>query len=127
MRVRERGWRCVWAGLICPGGRAVCCDIGCAEALGRPPDENGLSGFLEGNMFPKDCLNPRFTVVWPGVDVSKYRSIAGLDLKTPGFSWRCCKVVLRKDDVRFGRGENSDVCSGLTEGSVLERSSLFRA
>lgn len=100
-------------------------DIGCAEALGRPPDENGLSGFLEGNIFPKDCLNPRFAVVWPGVDFSKPMSITGLDLEAAGFSCRCCRVVLRKDDVRFGRGEKSDVRSGPAESSVLEWSSLL--
>ena len=35
-------------------------------------------------------------------------------------------MVLRRDDVRLGRGENKDVCSGLAEDSVLERSSLLR-
>ena len=77
-------------------------------------------------MFPSDCLNPRLTVVWPGLEVSKANSIAGLDFETPGFSWRCCNVVLRSDEVLRGRGENSDDRSGLAEDSVLERSSLLR-
>lgn len=111
--------------MVCPEDCVVCCDIGCAEALGRPPEENGLSGCLKGNIFPSDCLNPRFTVVCPGLEASKAISIAGLDFETPGFSWRCCNVVLRRDEVLRGRGENIDNRSGLAEDSVLERSSLL--
>lgn len=58
--------------------------------------------------------------------VSEPSSDTNFDLKSPGFSWRCCKVVLRRDELRLGRGENNDVCSGLAEESVLERSSLLR-